>query len=143
MCMTDTAFELSDVQRTRVRRTPVDAGEQREFERLGLMGMVEAGIDFSPNDATARGDGGLKGALSDWIKLAEMFLNKGIYKGKRILSQASLKAMETNSLPGDAELVPPFAQLAVRNPANFFGATHAKIEEGKDRVMNTFPGQGF
>lgn len=105
MEMTDSCFEMSEAQKARCRRTPVDEEHVKEFDGLGAMAMVETGVDLFPTLPTARGDGGTKGTVADWINFATMFLNKGVYKGKRILSEASIKALQTNSLPGNAELV--------------------------------------
>lgn len=45
------------------------------------------------------GGGGLSSTISDYAKLLTLFLNKGIYKGKRLLSPKTVALMLTNQLP--------------------------------------------
>jgi len=44
--------------------------------------------------------GGLYSTAGDMLKFGQMFLNKGVYNGKRILSRASIETMTRNHIPG-------------------------------------------
>lgn len=44
--------------------------------------------------------GGMYSTAGDMIKFGQMFLDKGIYKGKRVLSRASIETMMRNHIPG-------------------------------------------
>lgn len=49
---------------------------------------------------TPSAGGGMYSTARDMIKFGQMFLNKGIYEGNRILSKASVETMTRNHIPG-------------------------------------------
>lgn len=117
-----------------------------------------------------QGDLGLKGSVDDFIRFNRMLLAGGALDGVRVVSEESVREMCLSTLPGDAELVAPFAFQAAPPPsaseapregaAGRMGvvAQHVLgeratgsfgIERGPDehqwryRPFNSFPGQGF
>lgn len=74
---------------------------ERLFKPLGISDWVwrSTSLDLSKlSDSEPNGAAGLELCAQDLLKLGEMMLNLGVYQGKRILSQASIKTMilETN-----------------------------------------------
>jgi CubicO group peptidase (beta-lactamase class C family) len=68
------------------------------------------------------GGGGLTSTAADYMKFAQMHLNKGEYNGERVLSEAAVEHMRSNQLP---EAVPNIGMLY---PGNVFGLDFAVVE---------------
>ncbi len=68
------------------------------------------------------GGGGLTSTAADYMKFAQMHLNKGEYNGERVLSEAAVELMRSNQLP---EAVPNIGMLY---PGNVFGLDFAIVE---------------
>ena len=60
--------------------------------------------DYLSDPAIHNGGGGLTSTINDYYKFAQMLLNKGEYKGKRILGRKTVEYLTTNHLP--PELIP-------------------------------------
>lgn len=72
---------------------------------------------FEPGRDNVWGDTGIEGPVADWIKLNRMLLGRGALGSTRVLSEASVQLLCANTLPGDAELVGPFAVDAAATAA--------------------------
>ncbi|MFC4321588.1 serine hydrolase domain-containing protein [Litchfieldia salsa] len=85
--MSDSYFYVPLEERSRVvKRSPNDLCAEWLLQERHL-------------DSTSAA-GGLYSTAMDLAKFAQMFLNKGSFDGKRILSPASVVAMTTNQIPG-------------------------------------------
>jgi len=69
------------------------------------------------------GGGGLTSTASDYMKFAQMHLNKGLFNGKRILSEEAVQIMRSNQLP---EAVSGIGGLY---PGNVFGVDFAIVND--------------
>jgi len=110
--MTETSFAVREDQKPRFVSTYAlqEDGSYRLFES----GDVGAGTDvpgrpgrFSTANKFLSGGGGLVSTLGDYAKFAEMLLNGGVYKGQRILDEATIDAMMTDQMdPDDIYMFP-------------------------------------
>lgn len=64
--------------------------------------------EFLNKPAFFSGGGGLTSIAGDYMKFAQMHLNKGVYNGKRILSEEAIDIMRTNQLPDTVADIGPF-----------------------------------
>lgn len=64
----------------------------------GLLADV-AGVRSQEDPPFKSGGGGLMGTAQDYLKIAQLLLNKGEYNGTRLLSAASVEMMTSNQLP--------------------------------------------
>ncbi|MGH1470571.1 MAG: serine hydrolase domain-containing protein [Cellvibrionaceae bacterium] len=71
------------------------------------------------------GGGGLTSTAADYLRFAQMHLNKGELDGKRILSEKSAEIMRTNQLPDNIDNIGPFY------PGNQFGVDFAVVNDSK------------
>lgn len=85
--MVDTAYRVPDEKRHRVVTV----------HRLVDGELVEAEVPETV-ESTVRGDGGLYGTASDYIRFLRMILNDGELDGARILSPESVELMLTNQM---------------------------------------------
>lgn len=86
------------------------------------------------------GGAGLSCTAMDYAQFLQMMLNDGIYKGKRILSRASVKLMRSNQI-GDVEFAMPGQQL--NNKVGFgFIITTEKASAQSPASVGTFFGGG-
>ncbi len=84
-----------------------------------------------------KGNYGLVSTISDYAKFAKMLLNKGSYKGKRILSEESVKALSNNQLSGSQ--LPVKAGPMVFNDLGFgFGVAVSNGNSPLGRTKGTF-----
>ena len=83
------------------------------------------GGSFTERPAFLAGGHGLTSTASDYMKFAQMHLNKGILNGTRILSEEAIDLMRGNQLPeGITEIGQPY-------PGNAFGLDFAIVEDSK------------
>ena len=81
------------------------------------------GGSFTERPAFLAGGHGLTSTASDYMKFAQMHLNKGILNGTRILSEEAIDLMRGNQLPeGITEIGQPY-------PGNAFGLDFAIVED--------------
>ena len=71
---------------------------EKLFRPLGMRGSTFANEDYSlaPNPS-----GGAKSNAEDYMNFLSMILNKGMFKGKRILSEASINEMQKEQITLD------------------------------------------
>jgi CubicO group peptidase (beta-lactamase class C family) len=97
--MNDTGFFVAarNVSKFSEVYSPNDKGQTvlNENEPLG---------DFLSDPTIHNGGGGLTSSINDYYKFAQMLLNKGEYKGKRILGRKTVEYLTSNHLP--ANLIP-------------------------------------
>ena len=79
--------------------------------------------DFLKKPAFFSGGGGLTSTAADYMKFAQMHLNKGQLNGVRILSEEAINIMRTNQLPDN---IPDIGQLY---GGNVFGVDFAIVED--------------
>nr|WP_297769865.1 serine hydrolase domain-containing protein [uncultured Butyrivibrio sp.] len=92
--MKDTAFFVPEEKKSRLSRVyEVHGGEFREFSGDHLI----IRNDGNPN-AFESGGAGLFSTLDDYAHFGQMLLNNGTYKGKEILTPATVKFMTDASL---------------------------------------------
>ncbi len=64
--------------------------------------LANIGFEHTNKPSTLNsGGGGMVSTISDYLKLATMFLNKGRYGEKQLLSPKTIDLITTNHLPGD------------------------------------------
>ena len=97
--MDDTGFYVPAEKRDRFTKVYEDyEGNLREFTYNHL--IINLPMDHEP--AFQSGGAGLCTTIRDYAKFATMLLNKGIYKGVRVMEEGSVRYMTT----GDMEAVP-------------------------------------
>ncbi len=100
--MTETAFYVRGDQKARFASNYTQTPE-------GQYVLQDDGqtSDYLRKRAFESGGGGLVSTLEDYAKFAELMLNKGEYRGTRILSISTVEAMMTNQLdPDDTSMFP-------------------------------------
>jgi CubicO group peptidase (beta-lactamase class C family) len=110
---------LGEIIRRITKKSFVDFVQERIFDPLGMKNtyfvvpeavhsrVVQRNPD-GPDQwagtkeslADPRPSGGAYSTVGDMAVFAQMFLNKGIYGGKRILSRCTVEAMTKNQIPG-------------------------------------------
>lgn len=112
--MTDTAFYVEQSKADRLARQyyPLENGTLRR---------TDTGAFLQPPKFLS-GGGGLTSTAADYMKFAQMHLNKGEYNGVRILSEEAVELMRSNQLPDSVENI---GQLY---PGNVFGLDFAIVE---------------
>lgn len=92
--MKDTGFSVApeNIDRFAEVYGPDDKGQTvlNENEPLG---------DFLTDPAIHNGGGGLTSTIDDYYKFAQMLLNKGEYKGQRILGRKTVEYLTSNHMP--------------------------------------------
>lgn len=120
--MKDTAFYVSEANATRLSRNySPGAG--------GKLMSPENG-PFLEKPALFSGGGGLTSTAADYLRFAQMHLNKGELDGKRIISEQAAMLMRQNQLPEAVENIGPFYR------GNKFGLDFAVVydKQGADGV---------
>lgn len=80
---------------------------QRLFRPLGMSKTTFANLDGSPPNPS----GGAKSNADDYMKFLIMLMNKGIYQGKKILSEDAVnQLMQIQTKPGQIKYAPVAAQ---------------------------------
>ena len=83
------------------------------------------GGSFTEKPAFLAGGHGLTSTASDYMKFAQMHLNKGVLNGTRILSEEAIDLMRGNQLPeGVVEIGQPY-------PGNAFGLDFAIVKDSE------------
>ena len=83
------------------------------------------GGSFTEKPAFLAGGHGLTSTASDYMKFAQMHLNKGVLNGTRILSEEAIDLMRGNQLPeGITEIGQPY-------PGNAFGLDFAIVKDSE------------
>ena len=113
--MIDTAFFVSEDKTDRFAR-------QYRPKADGTLARTDSGM-FLRKPKFLSGGGGLTSTTSDYMKFAQMHLNKGMHDGKRIVSEDAIQLMRSNQLPDE---VPNIAQLY---PGNVFGLDFAIVDD--------------
>ena len=117
--MSDTAFFVSPEKLNRFSRMYMPTnGNLLRTDNLssGLGGS------FTEKPAFLAGGHGLTSTAADYMKFAQMHLNKGTLNGTRILSEHAIHLMRSNQLPAAvAEIGQPY-------PGNVFGLDFAIVE---------------
>jgi len=122
--MNDTGFYVKPENASRLSRqyAPNNDGTLRRTDSgPGIAG----GFDFLSAPKFESGGGGLTSTTSDYMKFVQMHLNKGSYRGNRLLSEAAIEHMRSNQLP-DA-----VANIGGLYPGNVFGLDFAIIENSE------------
>jgi CubicO group peptidase (beta-lactamase class C family) len=113
--MIDTAFFVSEDKTDRFAR-------QYRPKADGTLARTDSGM-FLSKPKFLSGGGGLTSTTGDYMKFAQMHLNKGMHDGKRIVSEDAIQLMRSNQLPDE---VPNIAQLY---PGNVFGLDFAIVDD--------------
>ena len=69
-----------------------------------------------PLESVVRGDGGLYGTAQDYGRFIQLFLNRGVHRGTRLLSEASVTAMGQNHIGDLVVQKQPAADVARSRP---------------------------
>lgn len=112
--MVDTSFFVAPEKASRLARQygPAQGGGLRRSDNG----------DFLKKPAFFSGGGGLTSTAADYMKFAQMHLNKGQLNGVRILSEKAIDMMRTNQLPDN---IPNIGQLY---GGNVFGVDFAIVK---------------
>ncbi|MFD2611589.1 serine hydrolase domain-containing protein [Paenibacillus gansuensis] len=84
--MEDSFYSVPDEAKSRLLQIPDG------YEFAGLNSVERLAVPDAAN--------GMYSTTADLLKFGQMFLNKGIYHDKRILSEATIRAMTRNQIPG-------------------------------------------
>ena len=87
--MRDTTFYPTDEQR---RRLVTAYAKNKE---TGLLEPVPPRPEFGPRDRPPQGNGGLYSTARDYARFCQMLLNNGTLEGRRFLSPAAMKFLNT------------------------------------------------
>jgi CubicO group peptidase (beta-lactamase class C family) len=112
--MVDTAFYVAPEKADRLSRQYMPAN--------GALARVDDG-SFLKEPKFFSGGGGLTSTASDYLKFAQMHLNRGELNGKRYLSEEAIDIMRSNLLPEGVDDIGPLY------PGNVFGVDFAIVEE--------------
>lgn len=112
--MDDTAFYVKPEKSDRLAR-------QYFPTQAGALNRTDTGAFLNPPTFLS-GGGGLTSTAADYMKFAQMHLNKGELNGVRILSEEAIEIMRSNHLP---ESIDGIGQLY---PGNVFGVDFAIVD---------------
>ena len=125
--MEDTAFFVSANKANRLSEMYVPRnGSLLRTDSLGN----SLGGSFLEKPAFLAGGHGLTSTASDYLKFAQMHLNKGILNGTRILSEEAIDLMRDNQLPEAVD------EIGQPYPGNVFGLDFA-IVKNPDAFQNS------
>jgi CubicO group peptidase (beta-lactamase class C family) len=95
--MNDTYFYLPESKRSRLVKV---AGEDSNHKLINTDGTTEGAlIGYPLVDGTYySGGAGLSSTIEDYAKFLQMMLDKGVYKGKRLLSRRTVELMTCNQI---------------------------------------------
>lgn len=101
--MTETSFRVSEAQKPRFATNYflTDDGNYVVSEDSQTSPFLDV-------NAYQSGGGGLVSTLPDYAKFAKMMLNGGVYEGKRILDEATVKAMMSDQMDADDTFMMPW-----------------------------------
>lgn len=115
--MNDTAFFVSADKADRFAR-------QYRPSSDGKLNRTDSGA-FLKKPKFLSGGGGLTSTAADYMKFAQMHLNKGMHDGQRILSEEAIELMRSNQLP---DAVSGIGQIY---PGNVFGLDFAIVNNSE------------
>ena len=120
--MEDTAFYVSADKAHRLSGMYMPSnGSLLRTDNLGN----SLGGSFLEKPAFLAGGHGLTSTASDYMKFAQMHLNRGVLNGVRILSEDSIDLMRDNQLPEEVK------QIGQPYPGNVFGLDFAVVENSE------------
>ena len=120
--MKDTGFYVSADKAHRLSGMYIPSNES--LLRTDNLGNSLGG-SFLEKPAFLAGGHGLTSTASDYMKFAQMHLNKGTLNGTRILSEDAIDLMRNNQLPEDVKAIgQPY-------PGNVFGLDFAVVENSE------------
>ena len=120
--MEDTAFYVSADKAHRLSGMYMPSnGSLIRTDNLGN----SLGGSFLEKPAFLAGGHGLTSTASDYMKFAQMHLNRGTLNGVRILSEDSIDLMRDNQLPEEVK------QIGQPYPGNVFGLDFAVVENSE------------
>ena len=120
--MEDTAFYVSADKAHRLSGMYMPSnGSLLRTDNLGN----SLGGSFLEKPAFLAGGHGLTSTASDYMKFAQMHLNRGTLNGVRILSEDSIDLMRDNQLPEEVK------QIGQPYPGNVFGLDFAVVENSE------------
>ena len=99
--MQDTAFFPEESKWTRIPAVHA-CGSMEKLTGLDVPGTDDTTLPFSQAKKYFNISAGLTGTAYDYFKFAQMLLNRGIYRGKRLLSPNAVQLMTTNHM-GDRQ----------------------------------------
>ena len=85
--MTQTSFVLDEERRSRFQPLYINRGNLRGYTEI----LDE--LNYAPDSRAHFGGEGLVSNLDDYARFAEMLLGRGMFRGRRILSEASIDRM--------------------------------------------------
>lgn len=107
--------------------------QQRLFRPLGMRQTSFSPLDGTTVDPTS----GARSTAGDLIRFMTMLLNNGIYKGQRILSEASVKALRQIQVDAGLKNAPPEA-----NGYQYALGVWSPEQNGKEATVLTAPSLG-
>ena len=120
--MEDTAFYVSADKAHRLSGMYMPSnGSLLRTDNLGN----SLGGSFLEKPVFLAGGHGLTSTASDYMKFAQMHLNRGVLNGVRILSEDSIDLMRDNQLPEEVK------QIGQPYPGNVFGLDFAVVENSE------------
>ncbi len=138
--MVDTAFTIA---RDKVERFA--ANYERDGDGFRLIDQPSES-SYLRQPKLPSGGGGLISTASDYLRFAQMLLNKGEFKGARILGRRTVELMTSNHLPGGCDLANMgyslYSETRSEGVGMGLGARH-NLRRGGARTETRHEGVGF
>lgn len=138
--MVDTAFTIAREEAERFA-----ANYERDGDRFRLIDKPSEST-YLRQPKLPSGGGGLISTASDYLRFAQMLLNKGEFKGARILSRRTVELMASNHLPGGCDLATMgyafYSERRSQGVGMGLGARH-NLRRGGARTETRHEGVGF
>lgn len=138
--MVDTAFTIA---RDKIERFA--ANYERDGDGFRLIDQPSES-SYLRQPKLPSGGGGLISTASDYLRFAQMLLNKGEFKGARILGRRTVELMTSNHLPGGCDLANMgyslYSETRSEGVGMGLGARH-NLRRGGARTEARHEGVGF
>ena len=106
--------------------------------------VVEDNSQTSPfldKNAFESGGGGLVSTLPDYAKFAQMMLDGGIYKGHRVINEATVKTMMSDQMDPDDTFMMPWLGDSVNASFGYGGSVQTRTDAQQAAIMGRAKGQ--
>lgn len=106
--------------------------------------VVEDNSQTSPfldDNAFESGGGGLVSTLPDYAKFAQMMLDGGIYKGHRVINDATVKTMMSDQMDADDTFMMPWLGDSANSSFGYGGSIHIRTDAEQAAAEGRVKGQ--
>jgi CubicO group peptidase (beta-lactamase class C family) len=106
LAMNDTDFS---VPAAKLERLPPCYASNPTTHKIEVFDPAGRESQFSQPPGMPAANGGLVSTAADYLAFARMMLNKGEYRGRRLLSERSVVLMTTDQIPAEVKARSPFS----------------------------------